>query len=97
VCPRIFLMWVHERRCNWFNAGVILVLSEYIVFYKIMNVYEMQVDSTLIQLIDSCSGISDKFYVSMLPMKNQKDQTILNYTFHPHKNKSLISGIHFIC
>jgi hypothetical protein len=90
-------MWVHERRCNWFNAGVILVLSEYIVFYKIMNVYEMQVDSTLIQLIDSCSGISDKFYVSMLPMKNQKDQTILNYTFHPHKNKSLISGIHFIC
>lgn len=84
-----YIMWVHERRCNWFNAGVMLVLPESSIFYKLMRVYEMQVDSTLIKLIDSYSGLSGKFDVAMLPMRNQKDQAILNYMFHPHKNKSL--------
>lgn len=83
------VMWVHERRCNWFNAGVMLVLPRSDVFYQLMHLYQMQVDSGLIQLIDSYSGISGKFDVTMLPMKNQKDQAILNYMFHPHKNKSL--------
>jgi len=82
------VMWAHERRCNWFNAGVMLVLPQSRVFYQLMHLYQMQINSGLIQLIDTYSGVSGKFQ-AMLPDKNQKDQAILNQVFHPQKNKSL--------
>lgn len=84
-----YMMWAHERRCDWFNAGVMLVLPDSGVFYQLMRIHEAQVQSGLVRLIDSYSGINGFLNGELLPSTNQKDQAILNHMFHPHKNMSL--------
>lgn len=84
-----YLMWAHERRCNWFNAGVLLVLPQSDVFRELMHLYEMQVDSGLLQLIESQAGITCTSEVLLNPDRLVADQAILNHIFHPHKNMSL--------
>lgn len=83
------VMWAHERICNWFNAGVMLVLPHTDMFYQLMRLYETQLDTGLIQFIQTNSGIMGKFEEALLPSKNQRDQAILNYIFHARKNRSL--------
>jgi len=83
------VMWAHERRCNWFNAGVMLVLPHTNVFYKLMHLYETQKDTGLIKFIDPSLSLMDKFQEALLPPRNQRDQAMLNYMFHPRKNRSL--------
>jgi alpha-N-acetylglucosamine transferase len=84
-----YLMWAHERRYDWFNAGVMLVRPQSDVFAKLMRLYVEQVDSGLVRVIDSYSGISGTLKMELFPYMNQKDQAILNHVFHPHKNMSL--------
>ena len=84
-----YIMWARERRCNWFNAGVMLVLPHSSVFSKLMQLYMTLKDVDLIQFIETNSGIIGKMQEALLPEKNQRDQAILNYMFHPKKNKSL--------
>lgn len=82
------VMWAHERKCNWFNAGVMLILPDPRLYYQLMGLLQGQLDSGLIRLIDTYSGISGKFN-AWLPDKNQKDQAILNHVFHLQKGNSL--------
>ena len=83
------IMWARERRCNWFNAGVMLVLPHSSVFNQLMHLYVTLQDSALIQFIETNSGIVGKIQEALLPEKNQRDQAILNYVFHPNTKKSL--------
>jgi hypothetical protein len=82
------VMWAHERRCDWFNAGVVLVLPDSRVFTKLMRLYEEQVKSNLIRHIGPFIGL-DKLNEALLPVTNRMDQAMLNHMFHPHKNRSL--------
>jgi hypothetical protein len=82
------VMWAHERKCNWFNAGVMLILPDPRLFNQLMGLLQAQLDSGLIRLIDTYSGISGKLN-AWLPDKNQKDQAILNHIFHLQKGNSL--------
>ena len=81
-------MWAHERKNNWFNAGVMLVLPDHHLFSQLMDLLQKQLDSGLIRFIDPYVGISGEFQ-KMLPDKNQKDQAILNHLFHIQKRNSL--------
>ena len=82
------VMWAHERKCNWFNAGVLLIFPDAGLFNQLMRLLQRQLDSGLIRLIDTYSGINGKFN-AWLPDKNQKDQAILNHVFHLQKGDSL--------
>lgn len=86
------IMWARERRYNWSNAGVMLVLPRHGLFCQLMQLYETQVSTGHIRSIQTYSDISGKVEEALLPaknIKNQRDQAILNYVFHPQKNKSL--------
>ena len=50
---------------------------------------QIQLDTGLIQFIQTNSGIMGKLEELLLPPKNQRDQAILNYIFHTRKNRSL--------
>jgi hypothetical protein len=82
------VMWAHERRYDWFNAGVVLVLPDSRVFTKLMRLYEEQMKSGLVRHIGPYIGL-DKLNEALLPVKNLMDQAMLNHMFHPHKNRSL--------
>ena len=83
------IMWAHERRCNWFNSGVMLILPQSSIFYRLVYLYQTQADTGLIQFIQIYSGLIGKIREALLPEQNQIDQAILNYVFHPDKKKSL--------
>ena len=82
------VMWAHERKNNWFNAGVMLVLPDPLLFSKLVGLLQKQLDSGLINIINPYVGISGEFQ-KMLPDKNQKDNAILNHVFHLQKRNSL--------
>ena len=82
------VMWAHEKRCDWFNAGVVLVLPDSRVFGKLMRLYEGQVNSGLIRHIGPATGLG-KLDEALLPVTNRMDQAMLNHMFHLHKNRSL--------
>jgi len=88
-----YIMWARERRYNWSNAGVMLVLPNHDLFSRLMQLYKTQVITGNIKFIQTYSGIIGKVDEALLPVKdikNQRDQAILNYVFHPQKNKSLV-------
>ena len=82
------VMWAHEKRCDWFNAGVVLVLPDSRVFAKLMRLYEGQVNSGLIRHIGPATGLG-KLDEALLPVTNRMDQAMLNHMFHPQNNRSL--------
>ena len=46
------MMWFHERNCEWFNSGVMLVVPEPDLYVKLMILYEAQRTNTGLTVID---------------------------------------------
>ena len=46
------MMWFHERNCDWFNSGVMLVVPEPDLYVKLMHVYEAQSTNTGLAVVD---------------------------------------------
>jgi len=46
------MMWAHERNCDWFNSGVMLVVPEPDLYKKLMSAYESQYKNGRLSVID---------------------------------------------
>lgn len=70
------LMWTHEIRANWFNAGVMLVLPDPAILNVLMRLFNKLLASGYIRYVENS--------------KNPRDQAFLNHVFHAVKGNSLL-------
>lgn len=77
------VMWAHEIRADWFNAGVMLVLPNPDIFNQLMGLLQKLLASGHIKFINHLFG------EDFLPYTNKKDQAILNHVFHAQKGNAL--------
>lgn len=46
------MMWAHEKNCDWFNSGVMLVVPEPDLYKKLMRAYESQYSNGRLSVLD---------------------------------------------
>jgi hypothetical protein len=79
------VMWTRERRADWFNSGVMLVLPNLIITNTLMGILSRLIASGHIRDVEPQFGLLD----GGLPDINPYDQAILNNVFHAQKGDAL--------